>query len=62
MGWYGCIAIGLVVVMLRMVRLVVGFGVVVGVRMVIWHGVMVWVWVVGFMLVFSMVVWWRGRW
>ena len=62
MGWYGCIAIGLVMVMLRMVRLVVGFGVVVGVRMVIWHGVMVWVWVVGFMLVFSMVVWWRGRW
>ena len=62
MGWQGCIAIGLVVVMLRMVRLVVGFGVVVGVRMVIRHGVMVWVWMVGFMLVFSMVVWGRGRW
>ena len=50
------------VVMLRMVRLVVGFGVVVGVRMVIRHGVMVWVWMVGFMLVFSMVVWGRRGW
>ena len=48
--------------MLRMVRLVVGFWVVVGVRMVIWHGVMVWVRMVGFMLVFSMVVWWRRGW
>ena len=71
-GRQSCIAIGFMVVRFWMVRLVVGFWVVVGFRMqvgfwmVVGLRMQVWVWVVlvviSFMLVFCVVVRWGWRW
>ena len=71
-GRQSCIAIGFVVVRFWMVRLVVGFRVEVWFRMQVWFWMVigfmmqVWIWVVlvvvGFMLVFSVVVSWGWGW